>query len=68
MRTQAHTLAKVKRQVNYTVMTPPEAAQALAEKLGFQGARETVRQLIVEVEHDVAEWDYWTDVRLWLLH
>ena len=58
----------VRSKVNYSRMLPAEVAQALAEKVGIREAREAVRKIIAEVEHDVAEWDYWTDVRLWLLH
>jgi hypothetical protein len=68
MRTQACALEIVRSKINYPRMNPAEAAQALAEKVGIQEARYAVRKILVEVEDDVAEWDYWTDVRLWLLH
>lgn len=68
MRIQVDILEQVRNQVNYPKMSPPEAAQALAEKVGIQAARDTVRRVIEQVEDDVAEWNYWTDVRLWLLH
>ncbi len=68
MRTQADTLQMVRSKVNYSKMLPSEAAQALADAVGMQEARDAVRKIITEVENDVAEWDYWTDVRLWLLH
>lgn len=77
MRTQVvtpNTLTKIKLKWGDPLEDPIEMAEKLGKRVGMVSAKETVNKIIKELEDDEtyditfeSEWDYWTDVRKWLL-
>lgn len=50
-----------------THKTPETTAEMLINSFGLNESRLVVNKIINEVQEDVADWDFWTDVKKCLL-